>query len=177
MLPYGSDLQQIFSYTSITFNIQLNTMTIWYKPITLELCRKLDEGMYGKGSLMKTLGIEITEIGDDYLVATMPAMPSHHNPIGMVHGGANVALAETVASYAANFVVDFEHFYCVGQEINANHLKASRNGMLTAIAKPLHLGKRTSVWEVKITNAKGELCCVSRMTAAIVARASPNIAL
>ncbi|WP_105169374.1 PaaI family thioesterase [Pseudoalteromonas sp. T1lg23B] len=149
-------------------------MSIWYRPITLSLCQQLDEGIHGKGSLMKTLDIKITEIGDDYLVATMPATPHHHNPIGMVHGGANVALAETVASYAANFAVDFEHYYCVGQEINANHLKASRNGLLTAIAKPLHLGKRTSVWEVKITNAKGELCCVSRMTAAIVARPRAN---
>ncbi|NOU52897.1 PaaI family thioesterase [Pseudoalteromonas sp. JBTF-M23] len=149
-------------------------MAIWYKPITLALCRQLDEGMHGKGSLMKTLGIQISEIGDDYLVATMPATVNHHNPIGMVHGGANVALAETVASYAANFVIDFDNYYCVGQEINANHLKASRNGLLTATAKPLHLGKRTSVWEVKITNAKGELCCVSRMTAAIVARARQN---
>ncbi|MBQ4878426.1 hotdog fold thioesterase [Pseudoalteromonas luteoviolacea] len=145
-------------------------MSIWFKPITKELCRSLDKGLHGKGSLMATLGIEIDEIGDDYLVATMPATVHHHNPIGMVHGGANVALAETVASYAANFVVDFERFYCVGQEINANHLKASRNGTLRAIAKPLHLGKRTSVWEVKITNAKGELCCVSRMTAAVIER-------
>ncbi|OHU85961.1 MULTISPECIES: PaaI family thioesterase [Pseudoalteromonas] len=149
-------------------------MSIWYRPITLAFCQQLDEGVHGKGSLMKTLDIKITEIGDDYLVATMPATPSHHNPLGMVHGGANVALAETVASYAANFAVDFEHYYCVGQEINANHLKASRNGILRAIAKPLHLGKRTSVWEVKITNAKGELCCVSRMTAAIVARPQTN---
>lgn len=147
-------------------------MAIWYHPIDLELCKKLDAGLHQKGSLMKTLGIEISEIGEDHLVATMPATPDHHNPIGMVHGGANVALAETVASYAANFAVDFERFYCVGQEINANHLKASRNGLLTATAKPLHLGKRTSVWEVKIINSKGELCCVSRMTAAVIERSN-----
>ncbi|WMN58427.1 PaaI family thioesterase [Pseudoalteromonas xiamenensis] len=146
-------------------------MSIWFRPITLEFCQQLDEGMHGKGSLMKTLGITVSEIGEDYIVATMPATPDHHNPIGMVHGGANVALAETVASYAANFVVDFEKFYCVGQEINANHLKASRNGLLTATARPLHLGKRTSVWEVKIVNSRGELCCVSRMTAAVIERA------
>ncbi|WP_462164756.1 PaaI family thioesterase [Pseudoalteromonas xiamenensis] len=146
-------------------------MSIWFRPITLEFCQQLDEGMHGKGSLMKTLGITVSEIGDDFIVATMPATPDHHNPIGMVHGGANVALAETVASYAANFVVDYEKFYCVGQEINANHLKASRNGLLTATARPLHLGKRTSVWEVKIVNSRGELCCVSRMTAAVIERA------
>ncbi|MCQ8879878.1 hotdog fold thioesterase [Pseudoalteromonas shioyasakiensis] len=145
-------------------------MSIWYQAITLEQCKQLDEGINDKGTLMKTMGIEISEIGEDYLVATMPAIPAHHNPIGMVHGGANVVLAETVASYAANFVVDFTKYYCVGQEINANHLKASRNGVLTAIAKPIHLGRRTSVWDIQITNSRGELCCVSRMTAAVVER-------
>ena len=145
-------------------------MSIWHQPITLELCKSLEQGITGQGTLMKTMGIEVTEIGDDYLVATMPAIPEHHNPMGMVHGGANVVLAETVASYAANFVVDFNKFYAVGQEINANHMKASRKGVLTATARPLHLGKRTSVWDIKITNAAGELCCVSRMTAAVVER-------
>ncbi|MBQ4851669.1 PaaI family thioesterase [Pseudoalteromonas sp. MMG012] len=145
-------------------------MSIWFRPITLAFCNDLDNGLYGQGSLMKTLGISIKEIGSDYLVATMPATPHHHNPIGIVHGGANVALAETVASYAANFVVDYERYYCVGQEINANHLKASRNGILTATARALHIGKRTSVWEVKIVNAQNQLCSVSRMTAAVVTR-------
>ena len=119
---------------------------------------------------MQTLGIKITEIGDDYMVATMPANPSIHNPLGIVHGGANVALAETVASYAANFVVDFNRYYCVGQEINANHLRASRNGELTATTKPVHIGQRSSVWEILIHNSAGELCCISRMTAAVVER-------
>src|SRR5436309_3303503 len=101
-------------------------MSIWFRPITLEDCAKLDAGLHGKGTLMQTMGIRITEIGDDYMTATMAATPAIHNPLGIVHGGANVALAETVASYAANFAVDFEQYYCVGQEINANHLKASR---------------------------------------------------
>ncbi|KAF7772433.1 hypothetical protein PCIT_a2499 [Pseudoalteromonas citrea] len=149
-------------------------MSIWFRPVTLEFCNELDNGLHGQGSLMKTLDIQIVEIGDDYLVATMPATPHHHNPIGLVHGGANVALAETVASYAANFVIDFERFYCVGQEINANHLKASRNGMLTATARALHIGKRTSVWEIKIINAQNQLCCISRMTAAVVARSAQD---
>ncbi|GIU17097.1 PaaI family thioesterase [Shewanella glacialipiscicola] len=145
-------------------------MSIWFRPITLEDCVRLDAGMGGKGTLMQTLGIEISEIGDDYLKATMPAGPAVHNPLGIVHGGANVALAETVASYAANFAVDFEQYYCVGQEINANHLRASRNGVLTATAKPIHLGKRSSVWEIVIHNSAGELTCISRMTAAVVKR-------
>ncbi len=145
-------------------------MSIWFKPVSLEICKKMEQGISGHGTLMQTLGIEIVEIGDDYMKATMPASPAVHNPLGIVHGGANVALAETVASYAANFAVDFEQFYCVGQEINANHLKASRNGVLTATAKPIHLGKRSSVWEILIHNSAGELCCISRMTAAVVKR-------
>ena len=143
---------------------------IWFEPITKTLCDKLDQGLRGKGSLMKTLGIEICDIGDDYLVASMPVTPDHHNPIGMLHGGANVVLAETVASYAANFVVDTDKYYCVGQEINANHLKAARTGMLTAVTKPIHLGKRSSVWEILIHNSAEQLCCISRMTAAVVKR-------
>lgn len=145
-------------------------MSIWFREVTLEDCARLDKGLGGKGSLMQTLGIKVTEIGDDYLVATMPATPAIHNPIGMVHGGANVVLAETVASYAANFAIDFEQYYCVGQEINANHIKAVRSGEIKAIAKPIHLGRRTSVWEVKIYNGAGELTCISRMTAAVVKR-------
>ncbi|MGB0893373.1 MAG: PaaI family thioesterase [Parashewanella sp.] len=145
-------------------------MSIWFRNVTLEDCEQLDKGLHQKGTLMQTLGIKITEIGDDYLVGTMPTNASVHNPIGIVHGGANVALAETVASYAANFVVDFENYFCVGQEINANHLRASRKGLLTAVAKPVHIGKRSSVWEVSITNSGNELVCVSRMTAAVVKR-------
>ncbi len=145
-------------------------MSIWFRPVTIETCKKMELGINGQGSLMQTLGIEITEIGDNYMKASMPASPAVHNPLGIVHGGANVALAETVASYAANFAVDFEQFYCVGQEINANHLKASRNGILTATTKPVHLGKRSSVWEILIHNSAGELCCISRMTAAVVKR-------
>jgi 1,4-dihydroxy-2-naphthoyl-CoA hydrolase len=145
-------------------------MSIWFETVTLDDCARLDTGMHEKGTLMQTLGIKITEIGEDYMVATMPAGPAVHNPLGLVHGGANVALAETVASYAANFVVDFSRYYCVGQEINANHLKASRNGELTATAKPVHIGKRSSVWEILVRNSAGELCCISRMTAAVVER-------
>ncbi|MBR9729199.1 PaaI family thioesterase [Shewanella intestini] len=145
-------------------------MSIWFRDVTLADCKKLDAGQGNKGTLMTTLGIEIVEIGDDFMRATMPADPSVHNPLGIVHGGANVALAETVASYAANFVVDFEQYYCVGQEINANHLKASRKGVLTATAKPVHMGKRSSVWEILIHNSANELCCISRMTAAVVKR-------
>ena len=91
-------------------------MSIWFHTPTLELCQTLDAGLKDAGSLMRTLGIEITEIGGTSLTAKMMASPLIYNPLGIVHGGANVALAETVASYAANFTVDFEQYYCVGQK-------------------------------------------------------------
>lgn len=148
-------------------------MSIWFRPFTIEECAQLAKGLDGKGTLMQTMGIEVSEIGEDYLTMTMMAGPENYNPIGMVHGGANVVLAETVASYAANFVIDNSRYFCVGQEINANHLKAARKGKLTAIAKPIHLGKRTSVWEIKVYNSANELTCISRMTAAVMERKKP----
>lgn len=145
-------------------------MSIWFRPFSLQDCEHLNQGINAQGSLMQTLDIKVTEIGDDYLTATMPAAAKNYNPLGMVHGGANVALAETVASFAANFVLDTNKYYSVGQEINANHIKAARRGLLTAIAKPIHLGRRSSVWQVKIFNAANELTCIARMTAAIMAK-------
>ncbi|WP_151173555.1 PaaI family thioesterase [Pseudoalteromonas ruthenica] len=152
-------------------------MSIWAQEIDLALCKKLDLGVGEKGTLMTKLGIEITEIGDDYLVACLPVSNELYNPMGIVHGGVYVALAETVASYAANFVVDTSKYYCVGQEINANHLKASRTGTLKAVTKPVHLGGRSSVWEIKIYNSAGDLCCISRMTAAVVEKRSKGTGL
>ena len=145
-------------------------MSIWFEPVTFEKIERLQQGIEGQGTLMTTLDIKVTVIGEDSLTATMPVSPTIHQPFGLVHGGASVALAETVASYAANFAVDQRYYYCVGQEINANHLKAARTGILTAITKPIHLGKRSSVWEILIHNSAEQLCCVSRMTAAVVKR-------
>ncbi|MBQ77427.1 MAG: thioesterase [Cellvibrionales bacterium] len=150
-------------------------MSIWFEPVTFEKIEQLQQGIDGQGTLMTTLDIKITVIGEDSLTATMPAGPNIHQPFGLVHGGASIALAETVASYAANFAVDQRHYYCVGQEINANHLKASRTGVLTAVTQPIHLGKRSSVWEILIQNSAGQLCCVSRMTAAVVKRQTTKI--
>ncbi|WP_105257900.1 PaaI family thioesterase [Pseudoalteromonas sp. T1lg88] len=158
-------------------SVSENTPSIWAQEIDFDLCRKLDLGVGAKGTLMTKLGIEISEIGPDYLVATMPIDNELYNPIGIVHGGAYVVLAETVASYAANFAVDINKYYCVGQEINANHLKASRTGTLKAVTKPVHLGGRSSVWEIKIYNSAGDLCCISRMTAAVVEKRSKSAGL
>ena len=145
-------------------------MSIWFEPVTFEKIERLQQGIDGQGTLMTTLDIKVTVIREDSLTATMPVRPPIHQPFGLVHGGASIALAETVASYAANFAVDQRYYYCVGQEINANHLKVSRTGILTAITKPIHLGKRSSVWEILIHNSDEHLCCVSRMTAAVVKR-------
>ncbi|KTD73701.1 hotdog fold thioesterase [Legionella tucsonensis] len=140
-------------------------MAIWFKEITLE-----DLNQFGKNTMSEFLDIKFIEIGDDFLKATMPVNARTKQPIGILHGGANVALSETVASTAANAVIDLNHFFCVGLEINANHIHSVKDGVVTAIASPLHLGRSTQVWQVKISNEKGKLTCISRMTASIINR-------
>lgn len=140
-------------------------MTIWFKQITPQQLNSR-----GHNTLSDFLGIEFTEVGDNYLVATMPVNQRTKQPIGILHGGANVVLAETVASTAANAVVDLERFYCVGLEINANHIRSVNEGLVTATTQPLHLGKSTHVWEIKITNEAGKTTCISRMTASVINR-------
>ena len=114
------------------------------------------------------LGIEVTAIGADYLEAKMPVDHRTHQPQGLLHGGASVALAETLGSMAAYCTLDNTIKTCVGLEINANHMKAMRTGFVTGIARPLHIGQRTQVWEIKISNEKKELVCVSRITMAVI---------
>lgn len=115
------------------------------------------------------LGIEITEVGDDYVRGTMPADERTLQPVGLVHGGANVLLAETLGSMAANLVVDPSQQYCVGQEINANHIRGVRSGTLTGTARAVHCGRSSQVWEIRIENSEGKLSCISRLTMAVVA--------
>ena len=136
--------------------------------IPIEINTAFKKGFTNLGTLMETLDIDITEIGGDFLKAKMQARPLIYNPLGVVHGGAYVVLAETVASFAANIAVDTTKYYCVGQEINANHLKSTTEGILTATTTNIHLGKRSSVWNIMIHNENDELCCISRMTAAVV---------
>jgi 1,4-dihydroxy-2-naphthoyl-CoA hydrolase len=123
-----------------------------------------------KETLLTTLGITITEATKDRVSATMPIGPKVHQPFGLLHGGASVVLAETVASTGAfmNCVLDKE--VAVGIEINANHLRGKRDGMLTAGALPVHKGRTTHVWEVRITDEAGKPVCISRCTLAIVPR-------
>lgn len=119
-------------------------------------------------SMVDHLGIQYTAIGDDFLEATMPVDHRTIQPYGLLHGGASVALAETLGSVSSSLTLDLEKQVCVGLEINANHLKAVREGKVRGIAKPVHLGKSTQVWEIKIYNEADQLCCISRISMAIL---------
>jgi uncharacterized protein (TIGR00369 family) len=119
-------------------------------------------------TLLKTLGIEIVEATKARVVATMPVGPKVHQPFGLLHGGASIALAETAASTGGWMNVDQEKERIVGLEINANHLRAKRDGTLTATATPIHIGRRTHVWDVRVTDEEGKAVCVSRCTLAVV---------
>ena len=119
-------------------------------------------------TLITTLGIEFVERGKDRVVLRMPVGPKVHQPFGLLHGGASVALAETAASAAGLMNVDPERETVVGIEINANHLRGKRDGVVTAVATPVHIGRRTQVWEVRVADEEGKPVCVSRCTLAVV---------
>jgi 1,4-dihydroxy-2-naphthoyl-CoA hydrolase len=122
----------------------------------------------GKDTMVEYLGIEFTEIGIDYIKAKMPVDHRTRQPYKVLHGGASVVLAETLGSVAANCVVDPEKYYCVGLDINANHLRAQKDGYVYGTTKSIHIGKSTQVWEIKIENEDGHLICISRITMAIL---------
>jgi 1,4-dihydroxy-2-naphthoyl-CoA hydrolase len=138
---------------------------IWYEHPTLE---KLN--WVKANTLAESLDINITEIGSDFLIGTMPVDKRTKQPFGLLHGGASVALAETLGSIASWMVVNPELFIGVGIEINANHVKAVTHGLVTGICKPLHVRGKTHVWEIKIYNEAKELICISRFTCAIVSK-------
>jgi 1,4-dihydroxy-2-naphthoyl-CoA hydrolase len=122
----------------------------------------------GRNTLIGHLGISFIEIGEDYLRATMPVDEHTRQPYGLLHGGASVVRAETLGSVGANMCVDGSKHLCVGQEINANHVRAVRQGSVTGTARPVHLGGRTQVWAIEITDEANELLCISRLTIAVV---------
>ncbi|TXE05574.1 hotdog fold thioesterase [Algoriphagus aquimarinus] len=122
----------------------------------------------GNNTMTAHLGIVFTEIGDNHLIATMPVDERTKQPMGLLHGGANVVLAETLGSVASSLTIDLNKQICVGLEINANHLKGVKSGLVTGTTSPIHIGKSTQVWEIKITNEQGQLCCISRITMAIL---------
>jgi 1,4-dihydroxy-2-naphthoyl-CoA hydrolase len=123
---------------------------------------------FSKGTLGELLGIRFTVIGEDFLEATMPVESRTHQPMGLLHGGASVALAETLGSVAATLCVDDTKQFCVGLEINANHLRGVRSGLVKGTTKPIHIGKKTHVWEIKIVNEQNEMVCISRITMAVL---------
>jgi 1,4-dihydroxy-2-naphthoyl-CoA hydrolase len=121
-------------------------------------------------SMAGYLGIRFTEVGPDWLRATMPVVERTHQPFGLLHGGASVTLAETLGSVASLHCVDAQQYTCVGQEINANHLRGISSGTVTATARPFHLGNRSHVWHIEIRDESERLVCVSRLTMAIIER-------
>ena len=125
---------------------------------------------HSQNTMIQHLGIEFTEIGDDFLCGKMPVDHRTIQPMGMLHGGASAAFAETLASVASTLQVNLEKQYCVGLDMNANHIRSIKSGWVFGEAKPIHLGKMTQVWQIKIKNEKGEMVCISRMTMAILDR-------
>ena len=138
-------------------------MGLFQDDLTLEALNRL-----AANTMAEQIGIEFTAIGPDYLEAKMPVDRRTHQPFGLLHGGASVALAETLGSVAATCCVDVNRQFCVGLEINANHIRSVREGFVTGVARPIHVGKKTQVWEIRILNAKEELVCVSRITLAVL---------
>jgi 1,4-dihydroxy-2-naphthoyl-CoA hydrolase len=137
---------------------------IWFnKDLNMEALQEM-----GKGNMGEHLGMEFIEIGADFLKAKMPVDHRTKQPYGLLHGGASVALAETIGSVGAALLTDPEKYYCVGLEINANHVRGVRDGFVIATATPLHVGAATQVWDIKIHDEKEKLVCVSRLTVAVL---------
>jgi len=140
-------------------------MSIWRSLRTLEELNGNRDG-----TLIANLGILFTEIGDDFVRGTMPVDTRTVQPYGLLHGGASVALAETLGSMGASMCVDAAEYQVVGQEINANHVRAARSGLVTGTARAVHLGGRTHVWSIEIVNDAQKLVCISRITMAVIKR-------
>jgi 1,4-dihydroxy-2-naphthoyl-CoA hydrolase len=142
-------------------------MTIWR---SLRSVEDLNSGR--AETMIEHLGIEFTEIGADFLRGSMPVDGRTRQPYGLLHGGASVALAETLGSLGATLCIDTAEFQCVGQEINANHVRPARAGLVIGTARPVHLGGRSQVWTIDIVDEFRRLVCTSRLTVAVVRRGS-----
>jgi 1,4-dihydroxy-2-naphthoyl-CoA hydrolase len=132
-------------------------MSIWFKEYDVD-------DIVTENTMVEHLGIKVTELGEDYIVGTMPVDNRTKQPFGILHGGASVALAETLASYGGYLTVDPEKYHVVGVEINANHLKMAKEGNVTGKCTPIKRGRSTQVWQTEIKNDNGELVCISRIT-------------
>lgn len=133
------------------------------KDITLEMLNN-----YGKGNMVDHLGIEYLDINQEFIAAKMPVDHRTRQTSGILHGGASVALAETLGSVAGNFCVDQTKYFCVGLDINANHIRGVQSGYVYGKAWPVHLGRKTQVWQININNEQEKLVCTSRLTLAVV---------
>lgn len=143
-----------------------NAAAIWFnKSLAVEHLNAI-----GKGTMGEYIGIEFTEVGENYLKARMPVDHRTNQPYGLLHGGASCVLSETIGSIGAAMVVNDQEYFCVGLEINANHVRSAREGFVTGITTPIHIGKSTQVWETKIYDEKEKLVCVSRLTVAVMKR-------
>jgi 1,4-dihydroxy-2-naphthoyl-CoA hydrolase len=140
-------------------------MSIWVRQFSVEELRSFQHDTMGEH-----LGIEVTDIGSDYLEARMPVDGRTMQPDRILHGGASVALAETLGSVGGTMCIDRERFQIVGQEINANHLRPAMTGYVTGRASPIHLGRRSQVWNIEIRDDRNRLICVSRLTIAVIER-------
>jgi len=139
---------------------------IWFdKELSIEKLKPL-----GPNTMAAHIGIEWVEVGENFMKAKMPVDQRTNQPYGLLHGGASCVLAETLGSVASAMVIDHSRFYCVGLEINANHVRGVREGYVTGVASPLHLGNTTHIWDIKIYDEKEKLVCVSRLTVAILTR-------
>lgn len=123
-----------------------------------------------KSDINGHLGVELTEFGPDWLKGRIPVDHRTRQPYGILHGGASVVLAETLGSLASSLCIDNEKFFCVGQEVNANHLRAAREGWVSGIARPFHIGRTSMVWGIELTDQDGKRTCVARLTVAVVPR-------
>ena len=139
-------------------------MNIWFKK-DLSIA---DLQPLGNGNMAEHIGIEWVEIGKDYIKASMPVDHRTRQPYGLLHGGASVALAETLGSVCAAMVVDHQAYICVGLEINANHIRSARSGKVTGMATPIHIGSSTQVWNIRIVDETDKLVCISRITVAVL---------
>ena len=139
-------------------------MPIWFKKDMV----LADLGSLGKGTMSEHLGIEWIELGEDYVSGRMPVDHRTIQPYGLLHGGASCVLAETLGSVGSALVVDPLKHKCVGIEINANHIRSARNGFVYGTARPVHIGRQTHVWEIRIVDEREKLVCISRLTVAVV---------
>ena len=138
-------------------------MSIWFTKPDID-----DIKVMSSNTLIDHLGIDVVEVGEDYIKATMPVDHRTRQAFGLLHGGASVALAETLGSIGASLCIDTSKHACVGMEVNANHLRPVRQGQVIGVARPIRLGSMTQVWEIRISNANNQLVCISRLTMAVI---------